>query len=535
MICNNAGVSAGGPVWEHTVHDWEWVLGVNLWGVIHGIRAFTPLLIAQGEGHIVNTASIAGMISMPWGGTYNVSKHGVVTLSETLFADLAMTGAADVGVSVLCPGWVQTRIHEAGRNRPEGAETVEVDEERAAMRAGFADYIGSLIASGLEPAEVAAMVVDAIRTRRFYILTHPEWSPMITGRTERIVNGEVPACPRCPARSGAVGDQLAARVASGSTSGSTSGVEPRRVAQVEPAEPELGVGPDGEGEEHGADADRAAQRPAERQRHQLDRGAHEADGRPALGDAGHDPVPRAGAEAGADVVPDPGPDEGQAQRQQRHRVARWSLWGRCGTTRSTTVPIVTTLATVPIPIRSRSGIQARRMTKPSRVVTRPMSSPVRSAMPSCSTFHGSRPKRASTMSANATPHSTSPSIRRGSRRRTSSGGGAAKSLGTAFDATGARPRCPQGFCGSRPGGPRLLEHLQQDLGGLRTGHGEAPVGHEEGHARHADRAGRSTSARTSSANASPASTASTSSGSRPTSIAARRRASASPIASPSVK
>jgi NAD(P)-dependent dehydrogenase (short-subunit alcohol dehydrogenase family) len=198
VICNNAGVSAGGPVWEHTDEDWQWVLGVNLFGVIHGIRAFTPLFIAQGEGHVVNTASMAGLTSMPFSSMYNVSKHGVVTLSETLFADLAMTGNADVGVSVLCPGWVQTRIHEAGRNRPEGAATAEVDEERAAMRAGFADYIGSLIASGLEPAEVAAMVVDAIRTRRFYILTHPEWSPMITGRTDRIVNGEGPRLPEMP-------------------------------------------------------------------------------------------------------------------------------------------------------------------------------------------------------------------------------------------------------------------------------------------------------------------------------------------------
>ncbi|MBX3283750.1 MAG: SDR family NAD(P)-dependent oxidoreductase [Acidimicrobiales bacterium] len=200
VVCNNAGVSAGAPVWEHSVEDWEWVLGVNLWGVIHGIRAFTPLLIEQGEGHVVNTASMAGLTSMPFSAIYNVSKHGVVTLSETLFADLAMVGASGVGVSVLCPGWVQTRIHEAGRNRPEvaGGDAVDEDPQRAALRAGFAEYIAGVIASGLDPADVAALVVDAIRTDRFYVLTHPEWAPMITGRTERIARGDGPRLPSLP-------------------------------------------------------------------------------------------------------------------------------------------------------------------------------------------------------------------------------------------------------------------------------------------------------------------------------------------------
>src|SRR5436853_861766 len=117
VVCNNAGVSPLGAVWENTLADWQWILGVNLWGVIHGVRAFVPRLIAQGEGHVVNTASIAGLTSAPMMGPYNVSKHGVVTISETLAAELALSGSP-FKVSVLCPGWVNTRINEADRNRP---------------------------------------------------------------------------------------------------------------------------------------------------------------------------------------------------------------------------------------------------------------------------------------------------------------------------------------------------------------------------------------------------------------------------------
>jgi len=188
VVCNNAGVSNGGPVWEQSLEDWKWVLDVNLWGVIHGVRTFTPLFIEQGEGHIVNTASMAGLISTPFAGAYNVSKHGVVTLSETLFGDLAAVGATGVGVSVLCPGWVQTRIHEAARNRPSTGEAETVASEPSE----FAEYIRGVIESGLDPNDVAQLVVDAIRTNRLYILTHPDWSPLITRRAERIVAGESP-------------------------------------------------------------------------------------------------------------------------------------------------------------------------------------------------------------------------------------------------------------------------------------------------------------------------------------------------------
>ena len=194
VVCNNAGVSTGGPAWSHTPEEWNWVLGVNLLGVVNGIRSFTPLLIEQGEGHIVNTASMAGLTSPPFMSVYNVTKHAVVTLSETLYGDLQLVGANGVGVSVLCPGWVKTRIHEAGRNRPEelGAADDGVDAS------GLAGIIEGLIAGGIAPDEVAALVLDAVRTGRFYILTHPDWSPMISNRVEQIVNDGKPQIASLP-------------------------------------------------------------------------------------------------------------------------------------------------------------------------------------------------------------------------------------------------------------------------------------------------------------------------------------------------
>ena len=190
VVCNNAGVSAGGPTWEHSLADWAWVLGVNLWGVIHGVKAFTPTFLAQGEGHVVNTASMAGLTSPPFMSIYNVSKHAVVTLSETMFGELQMSGG-QVGVSVLCPGWVNTRIHEAGRNRPDAVEEPIADE-------GMRDMIAGVIASGLDPDDVGRMVAEAVKARRFYILTHPDWKPMISGRVERIVAEEDPVTGLLP-------------------------------------------------------------------------------------------------------------------------------------------------------------------------------------------------------------------------------------------------------------------------------------------------------------------------------------------------
>ncbi len=198
VVCNNAGVSAGGPIWLAGDDEWDWVLGVNLRGVINGVRAFTPMLIEQDEGHIVNTASMAGLVSAPLMGVYNVTKHGVVTLSETLDAELQMVGATGVGVSVLCPGWVRTRIHEAGRNRPPSDEPSSVET----MDEGMREFIAGVIAAGLDPADVAAMVLHAVRTRQFYILTHPDWAAFVTQRTDRIVAGENPVVASLPSGPG---------------------------------------------------------------------------------------------------------------------------------------------------------------------------------------------------------------------------------------------------------------------------------------------------------------------------------------------
>lgn len=203
---NNAGVGAGGLTWEIPVEDWEWVLGVNLWGVIHGISVFTPRIIAAGGGHIVNTASAAGLTSPMFMSPYNVSKHSVVTMSETMFQELSMMHP-EVGISVLCPGWVRTQIHKSDRNRVgphEPPASLGADGETlpplpdGAPEIDLAGVLEDVISSGLEPAEVADRVLDAILTRRFYILTHPDWNPMVTDRADRIVSGQDPAIAALP-------------------------------------------------------------------------------------------------------------------------------------------------------------------------------------------------------------------------------------------------------------------------------------------------------------------------------------------------
>jgi NAD(P)-dependent dehydrogenase (short-subunit alcohol dehydrogenase family) len=183
VVCNNAGVVAAGPCWEVSHADWEWVLGVNLWGVIHGVRVFVPLMLEQGtEGHVVNTASMAGLISGPFNGVYNVTKQGVVALSETLHLDLALAGAK-VKVSVLCPGWVNTRIADSDRNRPPSARVPSWQPDDPNMQ----QVIRQLLATGLAPDRVAGLVVDAIRAERLYVLTHPEWKAMIRQRMDDII------------------------------------------------------------------------------------------------------------------------------------------------------------------------------------------------------------------------------------------------------------------------------------------------------------------------------------------------------------
>jgi NAD(P)-dependent dehydrogenase (short-subunit alcohol dehydrogenase family) len=189
IVCNNAGVVTSSPSWLSTMADWEWVLGVNLWGVIHGVRAFTPILLSQGvEAHIVNTASMAGMICGPGAAPYNVSKFGVVALSETLHYELMMLGAP-VRVSVLCPGFVNTNIFDAARNRPaELAETAPKMPGAEEME----QMARQLLAAGSPPSMVADVVFNAIRNERFYIFPHPEWKERIRVRMEGILEERTP-------------------------------------------------------------------------------------------------------------------------------------------------------------------------------------------------------------------------------------------------------------------------------------------------------------------------------------------------------
>ena len=191
IVCNNAGVSPLGAVWENTRADWQWILGVNLWGVIHGVRAFTPYFIAQNEGHIVNTASVAGLISPPGSGAYNVTKHAVVALSESLHHDLRERNSA-VGVSVLCPAYVPTRITESERNRPEDLPRSEKSKETIAREA----MLRKAVSSGKVSADqVAHAVVAAVKEERFYIVTHPRIKGAIQARMEDILEERAPRNP----------------------------------------------------------------------------------------------------------------------------------------------------------------------------------------------------------------------------------------------------------------------------------------------------------------------------------------------------
>lgn len=194
VLCNNAGVGSGGLTWLTTQADWEWVLGVNLWGVIHGVRTFLPGMLEHGEdGHIVNTASMAGLVSGPFMAPYNVSKYGVVALSETLLHELRMV-QAKIGVSVLCPGFVNTNIADSARNRPEDlpASPPPVTSEGGPPRA---DVMRNMLASGMPPAELAEKVFRSIEEGRFYILTHPELKDAIRARFEAIIDERDPASP----------------------------------------------------------------------------------------------------------------------------------------------------------------------------------------------------------------------------------------------------------------------------------------------------------------------------------------------------
>ena len=186
VLCNNAGVVNGGsprPIWEIDDADWDWVMGVNFDGVLYGLRTFVPDMIGHGEpGHIVNTASVAAL--MPGGGPYGVSKHGVLVISEALHRDLAAAGSK-IHASVLCPGWVNTRIAEAERNRPATHDTAHNPDHDPLP-------IGDALTGGKDPAEVADLVFQSIEQERFYILPHAGWDEVVLGRVNAVVGRNQP-------------------------------------------------------------------------------------------------------------------------------------------------------------------------------------------------------------------------------------------------------------------------------------------------------------------------------------------------------
>jgi NAD(P)-dependent dehydrogenase (short-subunit alcohol dehydrogenase family) len=188
VVCNNAGVASASDPWFGPVSAWQWVLGVNLWGVIHGIRAFLPVLAMQGEGHIVNTASVAGLVPglHP---SYDASKHAVVAISEDLYMQMTVAGLP-VGVSVLCPGWVRTAIFDAERNWPEAMGDIPPQALTAEVTM---PHLRRAVDAGLDPAAVADLVFDAVAAGRFWVLTSPEFTPIAVRRWEGIARGDNPA------------------------------------------------------------------------------------------------------------------------------------------------------------------------------------------------------------------------------------------------------------------------------------------------------------------------------------------------------
>jgi NAD(P)-dependent dehydrogenase (short-subunit alcohol dehydrogenase family) len=197
LVFNNAGVGSGGLIWEHSLADWEWVIGVNVMGVAHGVRVFTPRMLEAAkadpayEGHIVNTASMAGLLNPPNMGVYNVSKHAVVSLSETLYQDLSLV-TDQVTASVLCPYFVATGIHQSHRNRPGEAPQ---DKPTRSQRVAQAMVSKAVESGKVTAAQVAGLVFDALRERRFYIYSHPKALGAVQTRLEDIMLARNPTDP----------------------------------------------------------------------------------------------------------------------------------------------------------------------------------------------------------------------------------------------------------------------------------------------------------------------------------------------------
>ncbi len=197
LVFNNAGVGSGGLIWENSVADWQWVLGVNLWGVVHGVRLFTPMMLQAAkqdpsyQGHIVNTASMAGLLAAPNMGVYNVSKHAVVALSETLYQDLQLV-SHQVGASVLCPYFVPTGISQSHRNRPSEVAAGKPTQSQLIGQAMSDKAVGS---GKVSAAEVAQKVFDAVQAGQVYIYSHPRALSLVNQRMQAVVEGLNPPDP----------------------------------------------------------------------------------------------------------------------------------------------------------------------------------------------------------------------------------------------------------------------------------------------------------------------------------------------------
>jgi NAD(P)-dependent dehydrogenase (short-subunit alcohol dehydrogenase family) len=193
LLCNNAGVGGvAGLLWTLSENDWTWTLSVNLWGVIHGIRAFVPSMIAHGaDAHVVNTASIAGLAAPTFMGPYVASKHAVVSLSEVLARDLEAFGSK-VRVSVLCPGFVRTQIHESERHRPAHLANPSFAASADPARAMMAGAMKQLVEGGKDPEEIADRVVEAVRAGRFYVLPHEDLKGLVRERMTDVLEDGYP-------------------------------------------------------------------------------------------------------------------------------------------------------------------------------------------------------------------------------------------------------------------------------------------------------------------------------------------------------
>jgi len=197
VVCLNAGIGFGSPISEATISDWEWVIGVNLWGVINGLHTFLPAIKEMGEGHIVMTASIAGHVSVPNLGPYSATKFAVVAIAETLRKEL-LTENSEIGVSCLCPGFVSTNIWTSERNRPENLlnkSSDDLTDEELLQREAFMEWISS---NAKEPSEVAELVHHAILDNRFWIFTDDQHLDGLKSRHSSIVNGDELPWPAPP-------------------------------------------------------------------------------------------------------------------------------------------------------------------------------------------------------------------------------------------------------------------------------------------------------------------------------------------------